>query len=261
MPAGRFVWRTLTENASGPGAELTLPDEIARQARDVLRLRSSDVIFLLDGVGGEYEAVITRVSRRDVVVEIGPRREGLANPTPPLTLCLGMLKAARLELVLQKGTELGVAAFQPLITERSVAVADELSETKRRRYERILAEALEQCGGAWLPEMREPLTLSGALAAAPPGTILLIPWEAAKGQPLRVALQRESEARPIDGIWLFIGPEGGFSAAEVALAERHGARAVTLGRRILRAETAALVAVTLALDALGALDVGPAGAG
>ncbi|HEU0028977.1 MAG TPA: RsmE family RNA methyltransferase, partial [Ktedonobacterales bacterium] len=144
--------------------------------------------------------------------------------------------------------------------ERSVAMADELSGAKRRRYERILAEALEQCGGAWLPELREPLSLAAALAEAPPGALSLIPWEAASGQPLAAALRRERATRPITGVWLFIGPEGGFSAAEVALAERHGAHAVTLGRRILRAETAALVAATLALDALGALDAGP-GAG
>lgn len=260
MPAGRFVLRALAEYAPAPGSELALPDDIARQARDVLRLRPGDVISLLDGVGGEYEASITAVSRREVMVETGPRRGGLANPEPPITLCLGMLKAARLELVLQKGTELGVAAFQPLLTERSVALADELGGTKRRRYERILAEALEQCGGAWLPELGEPLSLAAALEAVPPGALPLIPWEAAPGQSLAAALRRERDTRPIEGVWLFIGPEGGFSAAEVALAERHGARAVTLGRRILRAETAALVAAALALDALGALDVGP-GAG
>ncbi len=257
MPAGRFVLRALVTKAPAPGDSLTLPDDIARQARDVLRLRPGDVIALLDGAGGEYEASITEVSRREVTAEVGPRREGLANPAPPVTLCLGMLKVSRLELVLQKGTELGVAAFQLLVTERSVALADELSGTKRRRYERILAEALEQCGGAWLPELREPLTLAGALAAVPPGAIPLMPWEEAAGQSLGAALRHEREARPIQGVWLFIGPEGGFSAAEVALAERHGARVVTLGRRILRAETAALVAATLALDALGALDVGP----
>lgn len=257
MPAGRFVLRALAETAPLPDAELTLPEDIARQTRDVLRLRAGDEIQLLDGVGGEYAAKIAAVSRREVVVVAGPRQDGLANPAPPVTLCLGMLKATRLELALQKGTELGVAAFQPLVTERSVTLADELSEAKRRRYERILAEALEQCGGAWLPALREPLSLAAALAAVPPGAIALIPWEEARGMSLRAALEKESMAPPAAGVWLFIGPEGGFSAAEVALAVRLGARAVTLGRRILRAETAALVSATLTLDALGALAVGP----
>lgn len=261
MPAGRFVMQGLATSAPPPGATLRLPDEIARQARDVLRLRPGDSLTLLDGVGGVYLAAIHEVTRREVSVELGPRAEGPANPAPPVTLCLGMLKTARLELALQKGTELGVAAFQPLLTERSVALAEELSAAKRLRYERILVEALEQCGGAWLPELREPLTLEAAFAAIPPGVVALIPWEEVGARPLRAMLQQEVARRGNDavaGVWLFIGPEGGFSAGEVTLAERHGARAVTLGPRVLRAETAALVAAALALEALGALDTGPA---
>ena len=260
MPAGRFVMQPLAASAPTPGAPLTLPDEIARQARDVLRLRPGDSLTLLDGAGGVYMANIREVTRREVVVELGPRAEGLANPMPPVTLCLGMLKAARLEVALQKGTELGVAAFQPLVTERSVALAEELSSAKRRRYERILAEALEQCGGAWLPALREPLSLAAALAALPSGALALIPWEEADARPLRATVRSEIERRGMDniaGAWLFIGPEGGFSAAEVTQAEEQGALAVTLGRRILRAETAALVASALALEALGAMDAGP----
>lgn len=261
MPAGRFVLRALATGAPLPGAALSLPDEIARQARDVLRLRPGDEVTLLDGAGGVYMAALREVGRREVTVELGARAVGLANPAPPVTLCLGMLKAARFEVALQKGTELGVAAFQPLVTERSVTLTEELSPSKRQRYERILAEALEQCGGAWLPDLRQPLTLAAALAAIPPGAISLIPWEEAGARPLRAALREACEAmepgKTPEGVWLFIGPEGGFSAAEVALAERHGARVVTLGRRILRAETAALVSATLALEALGALDVGP----
>lgn len=257
MPAGRFVLRPLAGRPPLPDADLTLPDDIARQVRDVLRLRLTDTIQLLDGVGGEYSATITTITRREVAVAVGPRREGLPEPQPPITLCLGLLKATKLELVLQKGTELGVASFQPLLTARSVALADELSETRRQRYERIIAEALEQCGGAWLPDVRQPLQLEAALRAAPADAITLIPWEGAGGVSLRSALRQEREARQASGVWLFIGPEGGFSADEVALAKRYGARAVTLGPRILRAETAALVAAALTLDALGALEEGP----
>lgn len=257
MPAGRFVLRALARRPPLPDSDLTLPDDIARQVRDVLRLRLSDVIQLVDGVGGEYSATVTSITRREVTVVSGPRREGLPAPQSPIILCLGLLKATKLELVLQKGTELGVASFQPLLTARSVALVDEFSETKRRRYERIIAEALEQCGGAWLPDLRQPLHLEAALQAAPADAITLIPWEAAHGVSLRSALRLERETRHGSQVWLFIGPEGGFSADEVALAERHGARAVTLGPRILRAETAALAAATLTLDALGALEDGP----
>jgi 16S rRNA (uracil1498-N3)-methyltransferase len=257
MPAGRFL---LSGTALIPGDELTLPDEIAHQARDVLRLGLGDTLRLLDGVGGEYAARITLVTRRGVMARVGAREEGLPQPAVRLTLCLGLLKAARFEWALQKGTELGVAAFQPLLTERAVAATEEFGAAKRRRYERILAEALEQCGGAWLPALAPPRTLAEALASAPADAIILIPWEEEAAAPLTATLAREAarrEGAAHSAVWLCIGPEGGFSAREVTLARAAGALAVTLGPRILRAETAAIVAAALALDALGALRSGP----
>lgn len=258
MPAGRFL---MSRDALIPGAELTLPDEIAHQARDVLRLGPGDAIRLLDGAGGDYAAEITQVSRRTVAVRVGARAEGLPQPSVRLTLCLGLLKAARFEWALQKGVELGVATFTPLQTERAVAAVEEFGAAKRRRYERILAEALEQCGGSWLPELTAPQPLAEALASAPADAIMLIPWEEESAAPLSETLAREAARRAGDvetpGVWLFIGPAGGFSAGEVALACAEGALPVTLGPRILRAETAAIVATALALDALGALRSGP----
>ena len=260
MPAGRFVLSGATLN---PGNDLTLPDEIAHQARDVLRLRPGDTLQLLDGAGGEYPAEVTLVSRKVVVARVGAREEGLPPPPVRVTLCLGLLKAARFEWALQKGTELGVATFQPLLTERAVAATEEFSVAKRRRYERIIAEALEQCGAAWLPNLTPPRTLADTLASIPADAIALIPWEEASAAPLSETLAREAKRRRTDtsagppDVWLFIGPEGGFSAPEVAQARVVGALPVTLGPRILRAETAAIVATALTLDTLGALRLGP----
>lgn len=258
MPAGRFV---LTAGSLVPGAEMTLPDDIARQARDVLRMGAGDTLRLLDGAGGECEATLTRVDRKQVVARLGPREEGPPNPPVRLMLCLGLLKAAKFEWVLQKGTELGAAGFQPLLTERAVAATDEFGAMKRRRYERIMAEALEQCGGSWLPSLGEPLPLAEALARAASavterGGLALIPWERESEVGLRDALQVALAEAKGDApeVWLFIGPEGGFSQGEVERAEAAGAQPVTLGPRILRAETAAIVAATLALDAAGALE-------
>ncbi|MGZ3665780.1 MAG: 16S rRNA (uracil(1498)-N(3))-methyltransferase [Ktedonobacterales bacterium] len=256
MPAGRFVVEGLPLQ---PGDEIDLPQEVAHQARDVLRLSTGGTLHLLDGAGGDYSAEIVALDRKRVIVRLGPRAEGHAEPAVRVVLCQGMLKAAKFELVLQKCTELGVAAFMPLLTER--AVAEEAGEAKRRRWSRIVAEALEQCGGTRLPEITPPRSLMHALADLPPGGISLIPWEEAAALPLRAALQqsiaRSSDPNHIPEVRLFIGPEGGFSAGEIALAERAGAIPVTLGPRILRAETAAIVASTLALDTLGALDAPP----
>jgi 16S rRNA (uracil1498-N3)-methyltransferase len=251
MPAGRFL---LLETSLAPDAEIELPPEVAHQTRDVLRLDVGGTLRLLDGTGGEYPATVIEVSRKRVLVRLGAREVGLPDPPVRITLCLGMLKAAKFEVALQKCTELGVAAFVPLLTER--AVRDEASEAKRRRWRGILAEAVEQCGGSHLPELATPQSLSQALAGLPPGGIALFPWEETREPSLRAALEdavTQAGAERISEVRLFIGPEGGFSPAEATLAERHGAHLVTLGRRILRAETAAIVASTLVLDTLGAL--------
>jgi 16S rRNA (uracil1498-N3)-methyltransferase len=252
MPAGRFL---LLETPLADGAEIELPPEVAHQARDVLRLGVGGTLRLLDGAGGEYPAHVIEVSRKRVLVRLGVREEGLPDPPVRVTLCLGMLKAAKFEVALQKCTELGVAAFVPLLTER--AVRDEVSEAKRRRWRGILAEAVEQCGGSQLPELAPAQSLSQALAETPPGGIALFPWEETLEPSLRAALEEAiSQVGGVEHtreVRLFIGPEGGFSPAEAALAERSGARLVSLGRRILRAETAAIVASALALDTLGAL--------
>ncbi|HEX8033546.1 MAG TPA: 16S rRNA (uracil(1498)-N(3))-methyltransferase [Ktedonobacterales bacterium] len=258
MPAGRFVVEGLPLH---PGNEVDLPQEVAHQARDVLRHTTGDTLHLLDGAGGDYPAEIVALDRKRVIVRLGPRAEGRAEPSARVVLCQGMLKAAKFEWVLQKCTELGVAAFMPLLTERAVAAAEEASEGKRRRWSRIVAEALEQSGGTHLPEITPPRPLMHALASLPPGGIALIPWEEAPALPLRAALQqsiaRASDPTDIPEVRLFIGPEGGFSPGEIALAERAGAIPVTLGPRILRAETAAVAAATLTLDTLGALDKPP----
>ena len=264
MPAGRFV---VADHALAAGAEIELPAEIAHQARDVLRLRPGDALTLLDGAGGEYTAEIVTLDRKRVVVRLGERSAGLAEPPVRIVLCQGMLKAAKFEWILQKGTELGVAAFVPMLCERAVKATEEASDAKRRRWDRILAEALEQCGGSVLPVAHPPTPLMHALAGTPEGAVALMPWEEERETSFEAALAQaraRQGARGIQEVRLFIGPEGGFSPGEVALARRNGAIPVTLGPRILRAETAALVAVTLALAACGGLggrEVRPSGEG
>jgi 16S rRNA (uracil1498-N3)-methyltransferase len=250
MPAGRFI---LIGAALAEGAEIALPDDIAHQARDVLRLAPGDSLALLDGRGGEWTATLVAVGRAGVQARLGARAEADGEPRSHIVLYQGLLKAAKFEWVLQKGTELGVAAFVPLRTERSVTGAEDVGTSKRTRWQRILTEATEQCGRARVPDLAEPLALAEAARALPPGALALIPWERERATSLRAALAGlASESEPV--IHLFIGPEGGFAEREVALAREHGVVPVSLGPRILRAETAAIAAVTLALAAVGDLD-------
>jgi 16S rRNA (uracil1498-N3)-methyltransferase len=254
MPARRFFVEGM---ALWVGVEVALPDAVAHQARDVLRLARGETLYLLDGTGGEYRAKLVTVERRQVIVRVSGREEGRTEPAARVVLCQGMLKAAKFEWVLQKCTELGVAAFVPLHCERAVAAAEVATAAKWQRWGRIVAEAMEQCGGTRLPELAKPRQLLQALAGLPTGELALIPWEEERTTTLRAALMAAWVAHPnLREVRLFVGPEGGFASEEVLLAQRQGAVPVTLGPRILRAETAAVVAAALTLEALGTLHSG-----
>ena len=251
MPAGRFYVGDLN---LAPGMELELPPDVAHRARDVLRLASGQTLSLLDGRGGVYSAQLLAVSRNHLTVRLGERLAELGSSSPVrVVLCQGMLKVARYETALEKCTELGVAEFVPLLSLRAVAATEEAGASKQKRWARIVAEAMEQCGGTYLPELTAPQTLQQALTALPSGGIALIAWEEERAISLYGALRASLAGRvaeEIPEVRIFIGPEGGFSAEEIAVARRYAATPVTLGQRILRAETAAIAAVTLVMEVL-----------
>lgn len=229
------------------GDRVVLPESIAHQIRSVLRLRPGAAIVVLDNTGWEYEVLLHQVDRQQVVGEAMAKRPCPNEPTVQLTLYQALMKRDKFEWVLQKGTEIGVTHFVPLVTQRSLVQEVDLKEGKQLRWEKIITEAAEQSRRGCIPTLHAPQTLAEALAAqsAQPG---LIAWEAAQGVTIRKALGGDGE-RPLR-ISLFIGPEGGFAAEEVAAAQAAGLQSVTLGKRILRAETAALVAAALVLHEL-----------
>jgi len=221
-------------------AGITLPRELAHQLRDVLHLQVGQQIILLDNSGDEILATIASVSKSAVGVQPLERRAGRSESPVRIILCQGLLKSARFEWVLEKGTELGVSIFSPILCRRSMAGLEDAGTSKIQRWQRIIQEAAEQSGRTRLPELLPIRPLMHALNDIPPGALALMPWEEERAVTLRDALR--------DGmhqitVVLFIGPEGGLAVDEVKLAQRHGAQVVSLGSRILRAETAALVAV------------------
>ncbi len=159
-----------------------------------------------------------------------------------ITLYQAVLKGERFAWALQKGTEVGVAAFVPLITERSIIDDLHVVEAKAERWQRIIQEAAEQCGRGKVPQLYPGQMLRQALKTPGwPGARRIIPWEGEHGVALSEAL---AECNLNEGarIEVFVGPEGGFTAAEIDWARGHDVLPVTLGSRILRAETAGLVA-------------------
>lgn len=227
-----------------PTTTIMLPEKQSHQIRDVLRLAIDEQLVLLDNSGDEWLCAVSRNSRAGVEVTILERRPGKSESPVRIILCQGLLKSARFEWILEKGTELGVASFVPLLCRRSMSGLEEAGPAKIQRWQRIILEAAEQCGRAHLPELLPIRPLIHALNDIPPDAIALIPWEEERITSLRTALQaaRKPAKSPIT-VMLFIGPEGGLTEEEVILAQRHSVQPVTLGPRILRAETAALAAI------------------
>ena len=229
---------------------VTITGPQARQIARVLRMRPGDEIIVLDNSGWEIETRLTAVERDRVQGEVLHRRLSAAEPRTKISLYQSVLKGNRFEWVLQKGTELGVVEFVPLITERCILSDLDAAAKKRPRWERIIQEAAEQCRRGRKPALHAPLLFPQSCERARrAGGLALIPWEAEEA----VALREILAGAPLFTVHLFIGPEGGFAPGEVDLAQRYGLQPVTLGPRILRAETAGIAAVAAILFALGDL--------
>jgi 16S rRNA (uracil1498-N3)-methyltransferase len=232
------------------GARLTLTGPEHRHIGLVLRARPGDVVTLFDGAGGEVEAEVIRVERTETELALGARR-AVAGPAVALTLLCAVPRGPRMDFLVQKTSELGVARIVPVVTERSVARPDaQGADGKRARWEKIAREAARQCGRADLPIVDAPSALAAALASPGLPARRLALFEQERARSLRAALAGTEPAPTA----LLIGPEGGFAPAELALAGDAGFEAVGLGDRILRVETAAIVAVALVAGAYGMLD-------
>ena len=220
---------------------LTITAADHRHLARVLRAQPGDTVTLFDGVGNEVEARVTRVGRADTELLLGaPSAHSGAPREPLLVLLTAVPRGPRMDLLVEKTCELGVSRIVPVLTERSVVRSD---AARRGRWEKIAREAARQCGRADVPEVDAPIALATALTAPDLPRRRLMAWEGEGGG---AALR----SRPDGGepTALLVGPEGGFTTAEVEAARHAGFDTITLGHRILRVETAAMVAVALVRD-------------
>lgn len=230
--------------------ELRLGGGQAHQITDVLHLKPGEIIAALDGRGNEYRVELTRVAHHEVEGRVLDAVNSSSEPRTHLVLYQSLLKADKFEWVLQKGTEIGVAEFRPISTSRAIAAS--VSSGKLERWQRIIAEAAEQSGRCKIPPLHPLQTYEAALEQAQAlGGLGVIPWEQEGDVSLRRLISAYDRGGPIS---VFVGPEGGFAAAEIDAATAHGIHSVTLGPRILRAETAGLVAASLILYERGDMD-------
>ena len=236
------------------GDAVTLSGPTSRQLARVLRSRPGAKIVVLDDSGWEYVVTLEKVSPDEVLGAVVDRQASRGEPRTRLTLYQGVLKADRFEFVLQKGTELGVSTFVPMICARSVPRMREKALTANRyaRWRRIMTEAAEQSGRGRIPILEQSVDFFSACDNVEGPAI--IPWEQEHGTGLHTALKRWRLGNPdVSSLGVFIGPEGGFTKEEVEHARTRGIEPVSLGERILRAETAGIAVVAAILHDLGEL--------
>jgi 16S rRNA (uracil1498-N3)-methyltransferase len=226
-----------------PGTELVLPPQPAHHAARVLRLKTGDAVTLFNGEGGEFAARLIRIDARIVVAAIDARRAVERESPLNVTLAQGLATAERMDSIVQKSVELGVGAIVPLATARSVSKLDQARAARRlEHWRKIAMSACEQCGRNRLPEIFPIIQIEAWLSQPAAASLrLMLAPDAAESL--------AAIAQPEGKIELLIGPEGGFAPEETAAAKQAKFRAVRLGPRVLRTETAAPAALA-ALNAL-----------
>jgi 16S rRNA (uracil1498-N3)-methyltransferase len=236
----RFV---VPVDGAATGAVITLPSAVAHQALRVMRLRPGDRLELLGGNGGSWNATLDAGATRQPAAtatlgDFMPDAE--ADRGRHVTLVLGLLKADKFDWVVQKATEVGVARIVPVVTSRSVAMSG-----RADRWRRIAMEATEQSGRTVVPMIDDPMPFRSSLAIGPSGAVHVACWEAEKVVPFREGIASDGRGTAVV-VW--VGPEGGMSIEEVDALRASGAITASLGPRILRSETAAIIAVASAVD-------------
>ncbi len=219
----------------GPGAQFALAPEAAQHVSKALRLKAGDSLTVFDGRGGEFEAVIQRVDRERVEVKVGPGRDVERESALSIGLAQGLPEADKMDWIIQKAVELGVAWIQPLVCDRSVVrLSGERAARREAHWRRVAVAACEQSGRNRVPEVRPTLGFQSWIAV--PGTMAR--WMLVPG-----ATPIAAHASPPEPLELLVGPEGGLSEREHDLAVSRGCESVSVGARVLRTETAPLAAL------------------
>lgn len=221
--------------------QVSFTQTLARQISKVLRLREGDTCLVLDNCGKEYLTRLVRIIPGECTGEIVESRAA-DEPETRLLMMLSLTQREKFEWMLQKCTEVGAAEFLPVISQRSLVQDKDATLAKYERWQMILKEAAEQSGRGMIPHLHPPATLQEAVTfARRQYPICLIPWEGERERGIKTVLKENHTER----VAVLVGPEGGFSADEVRYAEEEGFIPVSLGKRILRMETAAVVSAAM----------------
>lgn len=228
------------------GEIINLPRDKAHHISHVLRMRLGDSIKLINDSGDEYQSKIIEISKKNSQIEIG-KSIRITNESPlTINLCLAVARGQHMDFSIQKAVELGVKNIIPVISEFSnVKIQDDRVSNKLSHWQNIIISATEQCGRSYLTQIQKPVSLTEWLSIETSKSRLILHPESHQSM--------SSFSLPDDELTLMIGPEGGFSDAEVEHAQENGCKPISLGPRILRAETAVVCAVSNAQQLWGDL--------
>lgn len=234
------------------GNSILITGEDVNHIKNVLRLRTGEEVILADGRGTDYTVELERFEPGCIVTKVIDSKTNASEPLLEVTLYQGLPKSDKMDLIIQKGIELGVSRIVPVMTERTVVRIDNRkdADTKVARWQRIALEAAKQSNRGRVPAVEYPITFQEALKRASDMQLRIIPYEKETGKGLKQLLANGT----ITSAAVFIGPEGGFTGKEVENAIQAGITPVTLGPRILRTETAGIAVLSILMYELG--DVG-----
>jgi len=236
------------------GDRCSLIEEHLRYIRAVQRMKPGSRLLLFDGLGQEYTAVITDISVERAVVEIIGKESAPARPAR-ITLIQALPKAQKMDFIVQKATELGVDEIRPFHSERSIPILTaEKAHLKAERWRKIAHEAARQCRRSDVPDIAEIQTFSDILKAVEPGAFKMIFWEEESRQGLKELLKKSSDTRLFS---IIVGPEGGLTPDEVEAATASGFVSVSLGKQILKLETAAVTILAILQYEVGLFGIIP----
>jgi 16S rRNA (uracil1498-N3)-methyltransferase len=231
---------------------VNFPADLQAQISRVLRLRAGDEVAALDNLGNSYQARLEQELDGNWFGKIISTCRVDSEPRVSVTLYFGLTQREKVEWILQKGTEVGVAAFQPFFSRRTLVQQPESGEKHHARWESILREAAEQSGRGHIPDLLKPVKLKDAIkSAVGENDLTIAAWEDETRQDLNAVLSKQK----LSSVGIFCGPEGGFDPAEIDLMQTAGVNLFSLGKRVLRMETAAILAPALVLYELGEMSV------
>ena len=207
--------------------------------KKVLRMREGDSLTISDKAGMDYECEITSIGQDEVVCAILSKKACETEPEVFVTLYQCIPKSGKMDSIIQKAVELGVGRIVPVLSKRCVAKAE-----KTERWQKISSEAVKQCKRGVIPEVAPAMTFAEAVKEFCQNEVALFPYEEAKDGAINVQ-------KGVKTVGIMIGPEGGFDKTEVEMAEKLGAKIVTLGKRILRTETAGSTVLSIVMFNLG----------